>query len=109
MESADVLIVGAGPTGLALAVALGQFGIRSRIIDQSSGLSGGLRAVALHSRTLEVLEMLGVADEVVTSGHRIHGASVYANGKRILNFSFDELDSRFPYAIDLSQEETEQI
>jgi 2-polyprenyl-6-methoxyphenol hydroxylase-like FAD-dependent oxidoreductase len=107
--ASDILIVGAGPAGLALAVSLGQFGIKPRIIDQASGLAGGSRAVALHSRTLEVLEMLGVADEVVTSGHRIHGASVYANGRRVLNFSFDELDSRFPYAVDLPQEETEQI
>jgi 2-polyprenyl-6-methoxyphenol hydroxylase-like FAD-dependent oxidoreductase len=107
--TSDVLIVGAGPAGLALAVALGQFGIRPRIIDQASGMTAGSRAVALHSRTLEIMEMLGIADEVVTSGHRIHGASVYAHGKRILNFSFDELDSRFPYALDLSQEETEQI
>ncbi len=109
MSSADVLIVGAGPSGLALAAALGQFGIRPKIIDQASGPASGSRAVALHSRTLEILQMLGVAGEVVTSGHRIHGASVYANGKRALSFSFDELDSHFPYAIDLPQEETEQI
>jgi len=107
--SSEILIVGAGPAGLALAVSLGQFGIQPKVIDQASGTASGSRAVALHSRTLEVLEMLGVADEVVTSGHRIHGASVYANGRRVLNFSFDELDSRFPYAVDLPQEETEQI
>lgn len=96
MSPGDVLIVGAGPAGLALAIGLRQFGIEPRIIDQSSELTGGSRAVALHARTLEILESLGVLGEVVNSGHKIHGASVYAEGKRILNFTFDELDSRFP-------------
>jgi 2-polyprenyl-6-methoxyphenol hydroxylase-like FAD-dependent oxidoreductase len=109
MSKADVLVVGAGPTGLSLAIELRRHGVWPRVIDQSSGLVPGSRAVALHSRTLEIFESMGIAAEVVSAGHKIHGASVHAEGKRILHFSFDEIDSPFPYALDLPQNITEQI
>ena len=109
MSKAEVLVVGAGPTGLSLAIELRRHGVSPRVIDQSSGLVPGSRAVALHSRTLEIFESMGIAAEVVSAGHKIHGASVYAEGKRILHFSFDELDSPFPYALDLPQSLTERI
>ena len=66
--STDVLIVGAGPTGLALAVALQQAGIDHLLIDKLAEGQNTSRAAVIHAHTLEALEPLGVADELTAAG-----------------------------------------
>ena len=105
----DVLVVGAGPTGLTLAGELCRHGVRPRIVDQNPERPASLRAVAIHAGTLEVFDQAGIAERVFSAGHPIHGAALYAAGKQVLHFTLDELDSRFPFAIDLPQSETEAI
>ena len=68
MKQTDVVIVGAGPTGLTLAIDLARRGITSRIIDKSPAFFSGSRAKGLMPRTLEVFDDLGVIDEVLSSG-----------------------------------------
>ena len=109
MADCDVLVVGAGPGGLFLAAELCRFGVRPRILDQNAARLTANRAVAVHARTLEVLDDAGIAARIVEAGHKIHGAALYAGGRRVLHFTFDELDSPFPFAIDLRQSETELI
>lgn len=77
----DVLVVGAGPTGLTLACDLARRGLRVRIIDASEGPFAGSRGKGIQPRTLEVFEDLGVIDEVLSAGGeyprlRIHAGSV---------------------------------
>ncbi len=81
-----------------------------RIVDQNPAPPESSRAVAVHARTLEILDQMGLLDPAaIQAGHAVHGASVYAGGKRLLHFTFDELDSPFRYALDLPQRDLERI
>ena len=79
--STDVLIVGAGPTGLMLANQLGRRGIRVTIIDRHSGPAQQSRAMAVHARTLEIYAKLGIADRALELGRRGNGANMWSQGK----------------------------
>ncbi len=77
-----VLIVGAGPTGLAAALELSRLGIAVRIIDKQAAPPTTSRAVGVQARTLELLELRGLADEMVRIGNPGLAASFYGGGKR---------------------------
>ena len=64
----QVLVVGAGPTGLVLAAELLARGIRTRIIDQGDAVTLQARAIGIHARTLEVLAMMGLAERFLADG-----------------------------------------
>jgi 2-polyprenyl-6-methoxyphenol hydroxylase-like FAD-dependent oxidoreductase len=106
---ASVVVVGAGPVGLAMAAELSRHGVKCRIIDENPAPAGGTRAIAVQARTLEILDDIGVIRPVLDAGHRIHGASIFAVDRRILHFTFDELASPYSFALDLPQRETERI
>ena len=78
----DVLIVGAGPTGLMLANQLARRGIRFRIIDRHAGPVRETRALGVQARTLEIYEKLGVVHRALELGKRGTGANLWAEGKR---------------------------
>ncbi len=105
----DVLVVGAGPTGLVMAAELARHGVRCRIIDQASGPSDKSKALGVQSRTLEVFEDMGVVNEVIARGVKIHGMNIYANGRRIVHLSLDQLMAPYPFVLSLEQSETERI
>lgn len=68
METTDVIVIGAGPTGLMLACELALAGVRCRVLDRRNGQSNMTRAFAVHARTLELLDARGLADELVPQG-----------------------------------------
>jgi 2-polyprenyl-6-methoxyphenol hydroxylase-like FAD-dependent oxidoreductase len=105
----DALIVGAGPTGLLLAAELARHGIKPRLIDKNPHPSKTSKALAVFARTLEVFDRLGIADEAVKRGRKLHALNVYADSKRIVRINFDKLDSCFPFALSLPQSDTEDI
>ena len=77
----DVLIVGAGPTGLVLALWLTRLGVRVRIIDKTSEPGTSSRALAVQARTLEFYAQLGIADLVVDRGRRVNAAHLWVAGR----------------------------
>jgi 2-polyprenyl-6-methoxyphenol hydroxylase-like FAD-dependent oxidoreductase len=106
----DVLVVGAGPTGLALAFELRRHGLRCRLVDQGDGPSIWSKAQAVHSRTLELLERAGVVDELLEDGKRIQQFTVYAaEGRRVANARIEGLDTAYPYIYSLPQRDTEIV
>lgn len=105
----DVLVVGAGPTGLTLATQLRRYGARVEIIDANPTRSETSKALAVHARTLELFQALGVAEEAVARGRKLHGVSVMSNGSRLAHATMDELDSPFAYILCLPQPETERL
>lgn len=109
VSDVDVLIAGAGPVGLVLAAELARRGVGVRIIDQNSGPGTQARAIAIHARTLEIFAGLDLLEPVLEAGQMIHGATVFANGRRVMHFAFDEIDSPYRFALDLPQSETERI
>jgi len=110
MIDGSVLIVGAGPSGLAMASALGAQGVGARIIDMAKGPAVESRALAIQARSLEVFDSWGIADEVVSCGLPMHGVRLYGEDKYLLfRLDFASLPSRFPYMLCLPQAETEKI
>lgn len=109
MSDPQVLVVGAGPTGLTLACELLRRGARVRLIDKYAAPATTSRALAVHSRTLEVLEGLGLTADLVARGNRLHDANAYVRGQRVVRVSFDELDSPYPFVLAISQADTEGL
>jgi len=108
----DVLIVGAGPTGLMLANQLGRRGVRAMIIDRHSGPAMQSRAMAVQARTLEIYAKLGVADQAVERGAPGNGANMWVHGTRRARIPLQEIGegvSPFPYVLMLGQDENERI
>ena len=82
-RNSDVLVVGAGPTGLVLGLWLTLLGVRVRIVDQTSGPGTTSRALAVQARTLELYRQIGLADAVVAGGRKVVAANLWAAGKQV--------------------------
>ena len=106
---ANVLVVGAGPTGLAMGVELTRMGVRCRVIDKAPEPTKTSKALAVQARTLEYFDRIGVADAAVAAGRPLHGVNVFSERKRIVHMNFDAIPSRFQYALALPQSETERL
>ena len=107
--SIKVLVVGAGPIGLVMASELARHGTACRIIDTAPTATTFSKAIAIHSRTLEVFEQMGIVQEVLNRGLKAQKVNFYAEGQHIAQLSLAELKSPYPFVIDLAQSETEGI
>jgi 2-polyprenyl-6-methoxyphenol hydroxylase-like FAD-dependent oxidoreductase len=105
----DVLVVGAGPTGLTLAIQLLSRGVRTRLIDQDPGLPKLSRAIGIQPRTLETLDMMGVADRLLEIGHRGLRTSLYVGGRRQAGIDMTYADSEYGFILHLPQNRTEEV
>ena len=108
-RSTDVLIVGAGPSGLALAATLARQRVDAVVIDRLPQPQDTSRAAAIHARTLEVLEAIGASDELVQAGLPTHLLSVRDRERVLLSVDFGNLHTRYPYVLMLAQQRTEAI
>ncbi len=109
---ADVLVVGAGPTGLMLANQLVRRGVRVQIIDRHAGPSLQTRALGVQARTLEIYAKLGIADQALKLGKRGTGATLWAQGRKIGRLPLSERgldDTPYPYILILGQDDNEKI
>lgn len=108
----NVLIVGAGPTGLMLANQLGRRGIDAQIIDRHSGPAQQTRAMAVHARTLEIYSKLGIAERALELGQRGGGANLWVEGERRARIPLGDIGkslSPFPFVLMLGQDDNERI
>jgi 2-polyprenyl-6-methoxyphenol hydroxylase-like FAD-dependent oxidoreductase len=105
----QVLIVGAGPTGLVLAAQLLARGVRTRIIDKGEGPAGQSRAISIHARTLELLDTMGLAGTFIAHGHQVRRLHWYAGQRTLLNLDLARNGSRYGFALHLPQTETERL
>ena len=105
----EVAIVGAGPTGLALAVTLATAGIDFVVVDRLAVGANTSRAAVVHARTLEVLGELDIADELIARGLRVDHFAIRDGARRLLTIPFDGLPTPYPYTLMISQSETEQV
>src|SRR5215217_474235 len=100
-KETDVL-VGAGPTGLVLALWLTRLGIRVRMIDKTSEPGTTSRALAVQARTLELYRQIGLADAVVGRGRKMTTINLWKTGHPVARVVFGEMGedlSPFPYAL----------
>ncbi len=108
----DVLIIGAGPTGLVLALWLTRLGVRVRIVDKTAEPGTTSRALAVQTRTLEFYSQIGLADAVVERGRRVIAINFWVAGKKTARAVFGEIGaglSPFPYAVVFPQDEHERL
>jgi 2-polyprenyl-6-methoxyphenol hydroxylase-like FAD-dependent oxidoreductase len=107
----DVLVVGAGPTGLALAAQLCAHGARLRIVDRSLDRVHESRALAIQPRTLEALAGFGVTDALVARGNPAMRLRWHLPGRTVPIRLFDTglSDTAYPFLLFLSQSETERV
>jgi 2-polyprenyl-6-methoxyphenol hydroxylase-like FAD-dependent oxidoreductase len=111
-DDAEVLIAGAGPTGLVLALWLTRVGVRVRIVDKTSEPGTTSRALAVQARTLEFYGQLGFADKVVEQGRWATEANLWANGRRAAQINLDGMGSEispYPYPLIYPQDEHERL
>ena len=117
MTAEPVLIVGAGPSGLVLALSLARRGAPFRIIDENPGPGEHSRAMGVHARTLEFYQQFGFADEVVASGVRTEAAHLreggeHGGGREVLSFHFKDMGegiSPYPFVLAYPQDDHERL
>ena len=109
MAGNEVLIVGAGPTGMTAAIELKRAGMDVRIIDKADHLARFSQALVVQARTLEQFQRYGIAEEMMAHGRRLHEAKFYSEGKLIVDFKINRVVSRYPFALFIPQSETEKL
>ncbi|MGE8153509.1 FAD-dependent oxidoreductase [Pseudomonas vancouverensis] len=99
MHRSDVLIIGAGPTGLVLALWLSKLGVHVRIVDKTSAPGTTSRAVAVQARTLELYRQLDLAEAVVENGHQVKGGNFWVKGEAVARLPLSRIgEGLTPYA-----------
>jgi 2-polyprenyl-6-methoxyphenol hydroxylase-like FAD-dependent oxidoreductase len=112
MTRSEVLIVGAGPTGLVLALWLAKLGVKVRIVDKATGPGTTSRAVAVQARTLELYGQLDLADEVIERGHKTPGVNLWVGGRKAARVPFETVGAGltpYPFLFIFPQDEHERL
>jgi 2-polyprenyl-6-methoxyphenol hydroxylase-like FAD-dependent oxidoreductase len=112
LESAEIGIIGAGPTGLTLAIALVRAGLRPRVFERLSSRNDKSRAIVVHARSLEILQQLGLADQFLRAGRFVEDVEVFCNKRKTLGAHLRKealKGTRFPGLLLINQAKTEEI
>ena len=107
--SQPVLVVGAGPVGLTLALALRQQDIAVRLVDRAPQPSDRSKALVIWPRTLELLDLHGCVQPFLEAGLQGHGARIQAGQRLLVDLAFSRVQSPFPYALMIPQNRTEAV
>lgn len=105
----DILIVGAGPTGLTVALELARRGLNPLIIDKRDSASTLSRAVGITPRSLQLLSSSGVSERLIAEGIAMDGLQVYRGDKLLLKLTLHSDWAFYPTVIGLPQDRTEAI
>lgn len=109
MSDPDVLIVGAGPVGLAAAIELNRHGIPVRIVDREGAHTKLSKAVGVNAQTLDLLGPSGVTERLLAAGIRVSRANLHFDGKPLVTLDLRRADHRFNFILALPQSETERL
>ncbi|HEX4307744.1 MAG TPA: FAD-dependent oxidoreductase, partial [Solirubrobacterales bacterium] len=105
----DVLVVGAGPTGLTLAAELQRRGVDALLVDARDEPQKWDRATVVHPRSLEIFEALGIVDRFIAAGVPQRAARLYSAGEVLVEVDFSLSGAPYPYNLGLSEEDTERF
>lgn len=110
MNVPEIVVVGAGPTGLTVACELARQGVPCRVVDQAAEPSSSSRAIAVFPRTLEILDGIGAAQPLIDCARPMQVANFYSRGSRIGRVSMTGLSgTRFPFSLAVPQAQTERV
>jgi 2-polyprenyl-6-methoxyphenol hydroxylase-like FAD-dependent oxidoreductase len=112
MSDTDVLIAGAGPTGLVLALWLQRLGVRVRVIDKAPQPGTTSRALVLHARTLELYQQIGIAEAIVGQGLEFAAINLWVRGTKAARVAFGDIGaglSPYPYMLIYPQDQHERF
>jgi 2-polyprenyl-6-methoxyphenol hydroxylase-like FAD-dependent oxidoreductase len=109
MNTPQVLIVGAGPTGMTVAIELRRAGMEVRIVDKSNHPALYSQALVVQARTLEQFQRYGLAERAVAEGQILKGIRFWSEGKEIAAIDFKRIPSRYAYLLCLPQSRTEAL
>lgn len=109
MYDTDVLVIGAGPTGLALAASLVARGVTTMVVDQQAAGANTSRAAVVNARTLELLEDLDLARRLVKEGVEAPRFTIRDRGRTLIPIDFSGLPTEYPYSLMVPQSTTERL
>jgi 2-polyprenyl-6-methoxyphenol hydroxylase-like FAD-dependent oxidoreductase len=112
MSDTQVLITGAGPTGLVLALWLSRLGVRVRLVDKVAEPGTTSRALVMHARTLEFYRQVGLAESIVEQALEFVSANLWVKGRKATRVVFGPMGqglSPFPYMLILPQDQHERL
>lgn len=106
----DVLVVGAGPTGLAMALELQRRGVDYRVVERNARTVETSRALGISPRTLQVFDDVGVREAILAEGFRLEGQTLFRGDRRLFRIRTDSAptEERYPYLWILPQNRTER-
>src|SRR5215470_18176760 len=93
----DVVVVGAGPVGLVAACELARRGIRIRIVDKLAEPTDESRAIAIHARSLDMFDRMGIVDDLIATGVKSTSMRMLSSGHQLFQVTFGGVNSAFPY------------
>lgn len=105
----SVIIVGAGPGGLIMALTLASYGIPYLLIEKTEERSPFTKALTLQPRTLEILDSLSLLEPLLAKGNKISKTNFWKNGTKICSFNYEEIPSRCNFLLSITQPEVEKI
>src|SRR5271154_1324753 len=105
----DVIVVGAGPVGLVAGCDLARRGIRVRVIEKLAQPTDQSRAVAVHARSLDMFDRMGIVDEILSTGIKATAMQLYAGHSELFRVPLGDVDSAFPFTLNTAQTETERV
>jgi 2-polyprenyl-6-methoxyphenol hydroxylase-like FAD-dependent oxidoreductase len=112
MTQSDVLIIGAGPTGLVLALWLTRLGVKVRIVDKTAGPGTTSRALAVQARTLELYRQLDLTEAVVAQGHHVPAVNLWVKGEAAARLAFESVGAGltpYPFLHIFPQDQHEKL
>lgn len=109
LERTDVVIVGAGPTGLTAAIRLAQLGVPYVLLDVAAAPTSTSNAALMHAASLELFAELGVSDELVAAGRKMTRITMVDRGKPLIRLKLTNLPTRYAFALGIPQSTTEEI
>ena len=112
MKQSDVLIVGAGPTGMVLALWLTKLGVKVRIVDKTAEPGTTSRALGVQARTLELYRQLDLTDAVIKHGHQVPAVNLWVKGQPVARLPFERIGSDltpYPFLHIFPQDQHERL
>ena len=112
MWETDVLIVGAGPTGLVLALWLTKLGVRVSIVDKTAEPGTTSRALAVQARTLELYRQLDLTEAVIAAGHQVPAVNLWVRGETAARVAFESVGADltpYPFLHIFPQDQHERL